>query len=120
MGYPMTYQRVIRRNRIEDGDYGKPPTGRIAVVEKPVHLRIDEPLCGFVSQEALETAYRNQFKMLWDQRNEWERGLEFLCGDLRRLERDSQDEGSTAKFISHQTGVDAEAVAAVLRAFIAW
>lgn len=102
MGYPMTYQRVLNRSRIADGDYSTPPSGwRVINTD--------------ASASALQMA------------DYWRKGLEgaeaqfkSLCGDLRRLERDAIDEGAICKVISDRTGIDAETVAAVLKEFMAY
>lgn len=106
MSYPMTWQRVVKRNGLEDGDYGVTPTAihyDVAVNKNPADD--GEPMVAQVRREAL-VRLTGRFQN--------------LAGDLRRLERDSQDERATCKYIAARIGVDEDTVAAVLKEFLAW
>lgn len=50
----------------------------------------------------------------------YENKARLLAGDLRRLETDTVDERATCLYISQKTGIDVNAVAAVLAEFIKW
>lgn len=104
MGYPMTYQRVIRRNGVVVGDYEESPTDWQPLVNT------NEADDGVVS---VSNARRRRVLA-------YERSACMLAGDLRRLERDTRDEGATCAHIAHRTGLDREVVAAVLKEFLDW
>lgn len=104
MSYPMTYQRVIHRNGLADGDYEKPP----GVWQCRVNTREIDDINASVSKVRRK-------RLL-----EYENSVSILAGDLRRLEQDTRDERATCAYIAHRTGVDKEEVAAVLKEFLDW
>jgi len=112
MGYPMTYQRFVKRNQLGPerggGDYADAGAHKL-------YLNLDRPGLGTLEQlqlmqvpemvkyvKELELRYRN------------------MLGDLRRLEIDSTDEMSNCRYISRRIGVDEDTVAAVLKEFFSW
>lgn len=109
MGYPMTFKRVLHRNRLDQGDYGTKliPVNTSTDVAprvpndgsdfKGLHIR-------FLSDEI------DKANQIWST----------LCGDLRRLERDAVDEAAICAYVAKKIGIDPEIVAAVLKEFIAW
>ena len=113
MGYPMSYRRFINRNRLAEGDYANLPFSPYP------HVKIDEPLCGFESVEALERAYRSQFNHWNDDRAAQHSRESCLRGDLRRLERDTIDEDAICRVVADKAGADPEIAAAVLKEWIA-
>jgi hypothetical protein len=112
MGYPMTFQRFVKRNALDQGDYTHfgPLKGQWAV-----GLNLDNP--GLGTEEQLIAA---QWPYAVKRLREYEARLASLLGDLRRLEKDTTDERSTCAFIASRTGLDPDVVAAVLKEFINW
>jgi hypothetical protein len=109
MGYPMTYQRVIHRNGLYEGDYDHLPPNL------SVHVNLDNK--GLVTQDEFDKAMVDHYR---ERLRQYERTTRMLLGDLRRLEVDAVDEQATAQAVAHRTGIDAETVAAVLKEFMAW
>lgn len=109
----MTYQRVIKRNRLSDGDYQQPPaawhSSGTAIVDPQT-----------LEKDALIHVIDFWKKAINDQAASFNGRLGQLAGDLRRLERDAVDEGSVNAYIAERTGLDREVVAAVLKEFISW
>lgn len=104
MSYPMTFKRFVNRNGMT-GDYGT----RISTVN------LDQP--GLLGQEHFLTTMAPHWRdallhidMRWG----------CILGDLRRLEKDGQDEDAICKHIAERTGVDPETVAVVLKEFLTW
>lgn len=110
MGYPMTFQRFVKRSQLERGDYS---------------IDLDVPWTtyywprGYV-KDAFSEELRREFDRQNGEREELGRKLKLLTGDLRRLEKDATDENAVCKYIAFRTGIDVEIVAAVLKEFIAW
>lgn len=104
MGYPMTWQRLVSRNGLQEGDYDELPFQWAVRVNTN---REDDGITavGKIRRERLR---------------EYERQVSMLVGDVRRLERDAKDEGAVCAYIAHRTGVAADNVAAVLKEFIDW
>ena len=104
MGYPMTYDRVIRRNGLDQGDYldsGKVPWPAI---------RFNPTEQAVIAAPGLAAAALSNVRS----------SVANLLGDLRRFERDSLDEnplGVIAR-ISKRTGVSFDDTAAVIREFM--
>jgi hypothetical protein len=107
MGYPMTYDRVLRRNGLASGDYGSPDEARPFPPESK-----------FPSHEAYMRALENEIRMLRQDLARRNNKMRMLKGDLRRLETDARDESAICRHIVERTGADADTVAAVLKAFI--
>jgi len=105
MGYPMTYRRVINRNRLAEGGYQHEAHRSIAMTSE--------------ARERLET-WRSVAESAYDELNRRIDQDNLIRGDLRRLEADTVDERTTAFHIATRTGIDVETVAAVLKEFIAW
>lgn len=114
MGYPMTWQRMLSRNRLQDGDYSTAPgdwfnPGPVTIADKAFFEAND--------QDPVEW-YR---KVVDDWRKDREMILgrvKMLAGDIRRLEADTVDENYQVERIHRLTGVDKDDIAAVLREFI--
>jgi len=105
MGYPMTFQRIISRNGLADGDYEHPPSRWL--LASPTTIETDSKYTRIIE--------------LWGEQNRSLNGrLQFFAGDLRRLEHDALDERAINAYIVSKTGVDADTVALVLRAFMEW
>ena len=103
----MTFQRVLRRNGLEQGDYDQTPERhRMGVVT--VNIGETPP----------EDFLRRQHFPMAQRLADYERAFRALTGDLRRLEHDARDEGGICRVISSRTGIDADVVAAVLMEFI--
>lgn len=115
MGYPMTYQRVINRNRLQDGAYDQEPVDWYAAPPKTAWSLLEdkEPAYLIEHGKRLEQ-YHNEAAERWNDR------IRGLVGDLRRLEADAVDEEAICSYVADRTGVDAETVAAVLKEFMAW
>jgi hypothetical protein len=103
MGYPMTYKRVVNRNGLMDGDYGKSPARHRKVV-----------ITNATDSWATKIYH---FDSVAKRCDEYEKSFELLAGDLRRLENDSQDEQLVCMRIAAKTGIGADVVAAVLLEF---
>lgn len=103
MGYPMTWQRIVRRNLLTDGDYGKAPIGWAC----DVNMNTDLSALGH--QTILEVRRERLLR--------YEQSARMLAGDLRRLERDAQDEQNICREVARRTGMDSDIVAAVLKEF---
>jgi hypothetical protein len=116
MGYPMTYSRILDRNGLKDGDYDTPPErwflNAPATAWSIMENRSSKEEI-LAHGKHLEEIYKEHCKRVQGR-------ITMLTGDLRRLEKDTLDEGTTVQTIAAQTGVDTDTVAAVLRAFIAW
>jgi len=111
MGYPMTFQRVVKRNGLTDGDYGDPPQRHRA------GMALDGTTATTLSEEESLLGRAPH----WAKRvDEYEKAFTLLAGDLRRLENDALDERGICAHIASRTGVDEDTVAAVLKEFIAW
>lgn len=109
MGYPMTLRRVLDRNGLRDGDYGQVPQA----------LRHTAPVTVASASDEFKLAnYFGNERLAKESADTWNGRLALLAGDLRRLERDTLDEGAICKRISERTGVDADSVAAVLKAYL--
>lgn len=112
MGYPMTYQRVIGRNRIADGNYDAPPS-EWSAGRAGGHVR-------GLTADQLEVIIASHNRWFNEAVENWNRRLQNLAGDLRRLEKDAIDENATAKYIASRINVHVDVVAAVLREFMNW
>ena len=103
----MTFRRFVRRNRLDRGDYGDPGDHAVGV-----NLESVSPITG--------EDQREHFLPLWTQRLvRYENEFKALLGDLRRLEQDALDERAIVSLIVRRTGLDSDAVAAVLQEFLA-
>src|SRR2546426_10077918 len=105
----MTYKRLINRNQLGIGGYTEdlPQGWMLGNVSEADEARNVEVVLSLVKHRR-ETLVGLGHRM------------QMLLGDLRRLEQDTIDEGSTCKYIAYRTGIDAEVVAAVLKEFIDW
>lgn len=108
LGYPMTWQRLINRNGLGDGDYDREPEswrGRSQRLPYVADL--------FTPKE----------RQLLDQKNADREqvgvAMRLLAGDLRRLEQDAVDERAIARFVAQRTHLELDVVAAVLKEFMA-
>ena len=111
MGYPMTYQRVIHRNRLHEGGYDAERVGPFTVAEQSIADMTDEARAALFRHMA-ETQHERIVSMV--------RARNLILGDLRRLEVDSIDEGATVAYIANRTEADPEIVTAILREFLRW
>lgn len=105
----MTLRRVLDRNGLRDGDYGKTPQALLHSAPTTVPS---------VSDEWKAAQYFDTERRWHEQAEQWNDRLALLAGDLRRLERDTLDEDAICKHIAARTGVDADSVAAVLKAYL--
>lgn len=106
MGYPMTYKRVVGRNRLDDGNWHSSGSG-------VAWRSIDDYTVG----EAIGLA--QTLLMGWnDAAKRHNQRVAMLLDDMDRLRRDTLDEGSVCELIAQRTGVDAEVVAAVLKEWL--
>jgi len=112
MSYPMTWQRVVNRNRLQDGDYGSKMSG---LNTKPW----DREVLARFNDDA------DRVDLLLGQRETVCREIDTLnnrwgalLGDIRRLEQDVVDEQAIAKQIAHRLGIADDFVAAVLKEFM--
>lgn len=105
----MTWRRFLNRNQLQDGDATRWPIGWHPYVT-------DRPYV----PEAFSEREREFMDQVNAERSELGGRLRVLAADLRRLERDAKDEMATARHIASRTGVDVEAVAAVLKEFFDW
>lgn len=112
----MTFQRVLARNGLRDGDYTRLPESWPAH-GSGAHANLDAPLCGYPSAETLAAAYRSLWRDRIGEGARLEHRARQLAGDLRRLERDVVDEGSICSHIVRRTGLAPDVVAGVLREF---
>jgi hypothetical protein len=109
MGYPMTLRRVLDRNGLRDGDYG----------QTPQNLKHGAPTTvRSVNDEWKITRYFENERLWHEDAERWNGRMANLAGDLRRLEHDTLDENAICKHIAGRTGVDADSVAAVLKAYL--
>lgn len=110
MGYPMTFKRVINRNRLAKGDYGKPG-------DHDLKVNVDRPGLA-TKEEFVRMVHPHLVKRL----QEYQDSYMALQGDLRRLEEDTKDENpfGVCGYISQRTGVSADVVAIVLKEFMEW
>lgn len=113
MGYPMTFKRLVNRNRLE-GDYGTKMTG--------INTRPWDRIFLDSFQSDVD-----RIDVLLDHAAALSRELESLnqrwgavMGDLRRLEKDAVDEQALCQQIASRTGVDRDLVAIVLKEFFSW
>ena len=101
MGYPMTYSRVLSRNRLA-GNYTQPrqyaPQGWYDCESKVHHEAGDDG---------------PPFSPAGDYGD----ALRLLSGDLRRLERDATEPGWWRRELANRAGVDEETLVRVLTAF---
>lgn len=105
MGYPMTWQRVLRRNNLLSGGYATAPTGWDTQVN--VNSTVDP-------HAALEILQAQRLRLL-----RYEKQATLLAGDMRRLEEDARDEQAICEHIAKRTLLGAAEVAAVLKEFFA-
>lgn len=103
MGYPMTWQRFVRRNNLVYGDYN----------EAPLQWR---PLTN-VSKEIDPRAKDMILEARAERLVALEKQAALLAGDLRRLENDSRDEGAICARISDRVPLSRDLIAAVLKEF---
>lgn len=112
MGYPMTYQRVIKRNRLE-GDYGTRMSG---MNTKPYDREMLKEFNPEVDRIEVLLSHASMLGKEIDSLNSrW--GV--FMGDLRRLEQDAVDENAICAQIASRTGIENSVVAAVLKEFLA-
>lgn len=111
MGYPMTYRRVVNRNRLV-GDYGARMSG---INTKPWDHELLAKLNENVDRVEVLLSHCETLDREIDSLNgRWSA----IVGDLRRLEADTLDEHACAR-IADRVGCDADTVAAVLGEWIA-
>jgi hypothetical protein len=108
LGYPMTWQRVVNRNRLAVGDYDN--AGDHAA-------RVNLHNKGGLYDD--DTFYSQVGPFYVERIKGYESQMKSILGDLRRLEKDTVDEGEIAKHIASRTDIDVDTVAAVLKEFIA-
>jgi hypothetical protein len=112
MGYPMTFQRVLKRSHLEDGDYKVvPDDNRVYPAKNQYRVETTNP-------EWYEDLLKKEINRLSNELIRQENRRNLLLGDLRRLEKDTADENSIAKQIGFRTGISADLVAAVLAEYI--
>lgn len=102
MGYPMSYRRLLNRNGLVEGDYLQAPQRWPSTT-----VNSDVTAVAVAPDVAASVLTTTTSK------------LKYLCGDLRRLERDAIDEDGLCRLIALRTSIDAEVVAAVLKEFVA-
>lgn len=112
MGYPMTFQRVLNRNGLADGDYVNSPQRHAKNVNT-------DATTGTAGEDSFKIAI---FPHLAQRVDGYEQAFKMLAGDLRRLEQDAVDENpnGVCGHIARQTGLEMEVVAMVLKEFTAW
>lgn len=103
MGYPMTWQRIVNRNGLADGDYGKAPD-RWALN------------CNMTKDPSLAAGMADHWRQELERKD---RQIMTFAGDLRRLENDVRDEGIVCQRIAHRIQIEPDVVAAVLKEFFA-
>lgn len=101
MGYPMTWQRVVGRNRLNEDAAWHAYAG--ADVDESGH-------------ERLHLAYEHWRRAA----DAFNRRVASLRSDIARLESDTRDEGSICQRIAERTHIEADVVAAVLKEFLSW
>lgn len=111
MGYPLTWQRFINRNRLAEGGYGTVMTG--------VNTRMHEELTAdrFNEDVVIADVLRDSLHYVSDEIVKMNSRWSMLLGDLRRLEYDAVDEQSICLSIAQRTRLDPEIVATVLKEF---
>lgn len=105
MGYPLTWQRFVRRNKLTDGSYAATPVGWATDVNTSDTI---DP------RAALDIVQAQRLRLL-----RYAKQASLLAGDLRRLEADAQDEQALCEHVSQRTGLGVDAVATVLKEFFA-
>ncbi len=122
MGYPMTYNRFIRRNKLDKGGYDAKSYESLELLQVygprdfPEYSAFDEES---VSPEHYIALLREAITVKHDYCESNHVGkIKMMLGDLRRLERDSVDENMVCQYISSKIGVDKETVAAVIAAWM--
>lgn len=113
MGYPMTFQRLVNRNRMQGG-YGT----RMSFINTKPYDR--DMLKGFNPDVDRIDVLLSHAATLGKEIDSLDGRWGLMLGDLRRLEQDAADEGAICKHIAARTGIDSEVVAAVLKEFISW
>jgi hypothetical protein len=112
MGYPMTWQRFIKRNQLGPerggGDYSDAGAHKLL-------LNLDRPGLG-----TLEELQMRQVPHMIEYVKQLESRYRTMLGDLRRLEMDSTDENAVCNHIVAATGIEPDSVATVLKEFFAW
>lgn len=110
MGYPMSYQRVLNRNRLHDGSYDTEPVDWFAPGTAVAWSVVDdgnyENVLAFA--QGMAESYNGAAKR-------YNAKVRLLMGDLRRLEADTVDEGAICQRIVADTGLSLDDVAAVLK-----
>jgi hypothetical protein len=119
----MTWQRLVNRNGLGEGDYGTPSWKWAA----RVNVDSREPIPPGSWDESVEDRDATTLRTTQDLSNAradrvlaYEKASMLLLGDLRRLESDARDEDAVCRYIAQRTGIDAGVVAAVLKEFIEW
>lgn len=111
MGYPMTWQRIVNRNRLTEADYGDKVSGFNTEGVRKLHGYSEND--GTHLAEQMVTMACNEI----DQANSrWS----LLVGDIKRLGTDAVDEVAICNYIAGRTGFQTEVVAAVLKEFFQW
>lgn len=108
MGYPMTWQRLINRNSLGDGDYTTPPLAW--------HRMKSVILDGYQNDPVTLRSVLASYDGNVEHHNH---RMAMFAGDLRRLEKDGRDERGICERIAHRTGFESDVVAAVLKEFFA-
>jgi hypothetical protein len=105
LGYPMTFGRFINRNGLRgDGRYLS-------------HVNLEVTSGTTLSPGEATAALAPHWRAALINANAW---YGRMVDDLRRLERDGQDEDAVCRGIAARTGVDADVVAIVLKEFLSW
>ena len=107
MGYPMTFDRVIRRNNLGTGGYDDAAKWGLSVNLNNLGLMAS----GDEFDRVMVGEYRRRLR-------EYEASAKMLLGDLRRLETDAIDERAVCAIVAERTKVDPETVAVVIREFL--
>lgn len=114
MGYPMTWGRLINRNGLADGDYGRPPEGWAATAPKTAWSILDD-----YDAARLRAHSRMVEEVVTNTVEQQNARIAIFAGDLRRLEKDTLDEGTICQSIARKLDADPDLVAAVLKEWLA-
>jgi hypothetical protein len=118
----MSWQRLINRNGLKDGDYGQAPERWASLTNTSAREPLPPEAFDAVPEGEREAVVLNSTQSLSNHRAErvirYENQAKSLAGDLRRLEKDIVDEGALCKEIARKVNMDADIVAAVLKEFV--
>lgn len=117
MGYPLTFQRLLNRNNLQDVDYGSKLSG---VNTGPGRTMLDVTAADFNEGVDFVHLLKKDIKLLYQEIDRVNQKWSMLCGDIKRLQKDAVDEAAICNHIAHETGLNVEMVAAVLKAWMEW